>query len=106
METRANYIAVGAFVLACMLALVVTVLWLAGVQYSQEYVYYQTTFTGSVPGLGKGTLVRYKGIEGGRVDGLDFAPDEPGSVVATLEVRPDLNIHDDAIASIASQGLT
>ena len=57
METKANYVAVGAFVLACMLALVVTVLWLAGVQYSQEYVYYQTKFTGSVSGLGKGTTV-------------------------------------------------
>ncbi|MEI9888905.1 MAG: MlaD family protein [Rhizomicrobium sp.] len=68
METKANYIAVGAFVLACMLALVVTVLWLAGVQYSQEFVYYQTTFTGSVTGLGKGTVVRYNGIEVGRVD--------------------------------------
>ncbi len=106
METKANYIAVGAFVLACMLALVVTVLWLAGVQYAQEFVYYQTTFSGSVTGLGKGTVVRYNGIEVGRVDGLDFAKDDPSSVVATLQVRPDLNIHDDAIASIASQGLT
>lgn len=106
METKANYIAVGAFVLACMLALVVTVLWLAGVQYSQEFVYYQTTFSGSVTGLGKGTTVRYNGIEVGRVDSLDFAKDDPSSVVATLQVRPDLNIHDDAVASIASQGLT
>ncbi|HEY0302468.1 MAG TPA: MlaD family protein [Rhizomicrobium sp.] len=106
METKANYIAVGAFVLACMLALVVTVLWLAGVQYSQEYVYYTTTFHGSVTGLGKGTVVRYNGIEVGRVDGLAFDPGDPKSVVATLQVRPDLQIHTDATASIASQGLT
>jgi phospholipid/cholesterol/gamma-HCH transport system substrate-binding protein len=106
METRANYVAVGAFVLICMLALVVTVLWLAGVQYSQEYVYYQTTFTGSVTGLGKGTTVRYNGIEVGRVDSLEFDPNDPKSVVAKLQVRPDLNIHNDATASIASQGLT
>lgn len=106
METKANYVAVGAFVLACMLALVVTVLWLAGVQYSQEYVYYQTKFTGSVTGLGKGTVVRYNGIEVGRVDSLDFAPNDPSSVIATLQVRPDLSIYNDAKASIASQGLT
>ena len=106
METKANYIAVGAFVLACMLALVVTILWLAGVQYSQEYVYYTTTFNGSVTGLGKGTTVRYNGIEVGRVQGLDFAPNDPSSVIATLEVRPDLPIYKDATASIASQGLT
>jgi phospholipid/cholesterol/gamma-HCH transport system substrate-binding protein len=106
METKANYIAVGAFVLACMLALVVTVLWLAGVQYSTEYVYYTTKFTGSVTGLGKGTTVRYNGIEVGRVDSMDFAPNDPSSVIATLEVRPDLSIYNDATASIASQGLT
>ena len=106
METKANYVAVGAFVLACMLALVVTVLWLAGVQYSQEYVFYTTKFTGSVTGLGKGTVVRYNGIEVGRVDSLDFAPNDPSSVIATLEVRPDLSIYKDAKASIASQGLT
>ena len=41
METKANYVAVGAFVLACVIGLVVTILWLAGVQYSQEYAYYQ-----------------------------------------------------------------
>jgi phospholipid/cholesterol/gamma-HCH transport system substrate-binding protein len=106
METKANYVAVGAFVLACMLALVVTVLWLAGVQYSQEYVFYQTKFTGSVTGLGKGTVVRYNGIEVGRVENLDFAPNDPSSVIATLQVRPDLSIYNDATASIASQGLT
>ncbi|MEI9994627.1 MAG: MlaD family protein [Rhizomicrobium sp.] len=106
METKANYVAVGAFVLACMLALVVTVLWLAGVQYSQEYVYYTTKFSGSVSGLGKGTVVRYNGIEVGRVDSLDFAPNDPSSVIATLQVRPDLSIYSDATASIASQGLT
>ena len=31
METKANYVAVGAFVLACVIGLVVTILWLAGV---------------------------------------------------------------------------
>ena len=36
METKANDVAVGAFVLACAVGLVVTILWLAGVQYSQK----------------------------------------------------------------------
>ena len=58
METNANYVAVGAFVLTCMLGLVITLLWLSGLQYSQEFSYYQTYFTGPVTGLGKGTMVR------------------------------------------------
>jgi phospholipid/cholesterol/gamma-HCH transport system substrate-binding protein len=106
METKANYVAVGAFVLICVIGLVVTLLWLAGAQYSQEYSYYQTNFKGSVSGLGKGTLTRYNGIEVGRVTDLTFDPNDPQSVIVTLQVQPNLNIRDDSVASIASQGLT
>ena len=52
METKANYVAVGAFVLACVIGLVVTIMWLAGVQYAQEYSYYEADFKGPVTGLG------------------------------------------------------
>ena len=106
METRANYVAVGAFVLACVVGLVVTILWLAGTQYSQEYAYYQTFFKGPVTGLGKGTITRYNGIEVGRITELAFDPNDPQSVVVTLQVQPRLNIRDDSVASIESQGLT
>ena len=106
METKANYVAVGAFVLACMIGLVVTILWLAGTQYSQEYAYYQTFFKGPVTGLGKGTITRYNGIEVGRVTDLVFDPNDPQSVIVTLQVQPNLNIREDSVASIESQGLT
>jgi phospholipid/cholesterol/gamma-HCH transport system substrate-binding protein len=106
METKANYVAVGAFVLICMLGLVVTVLWLAGAQYSQEYEYYQTSFKGPVTGLGNGTTVRFNGIDVGHVTDLAFDPNDPQRVIATLQVKPDLHIRQDSRASIESQGLT
>src|SRR5665213_3178222 len=106
MENKANYVAVGAFVLACVIGLVVTILWLAGAQYSQEYSYYQTYFKGAVTGLGKGTITRYNGIEVGRVTDLQFNPADPQSVIVTLQVQPNLNIREDSEASIESQGLT
>src|SRR6201996_4524559 len=106
METKANYVAVGAFVLACVIGLVVTILWLAGAQYSQEYSYYQTYFKGPVTGLGKGTGTRYNGIDVGRVTDLKFNPDDPQSVIVTMQVQPNLNIREDSQASIESQGLT
>jgi phospholipid/cholesterol/gamma-HCH transport system substrate-binding protein len=106
METKANYVAVGAFVLVCVLGAVVALLWLAGAQYSEEYAYYRTVFSGSVTGLGDGTVVRYNGIQVGRVSKLDFDPDDPKSVVVTLQINPALNIHSDSVASIASEGLT
>ena len=106
METKANYVAVGAFVLACVIGLVVTIMWLAGVQYSQEYAYYQAFFKGSVTGLGKGTITRYNGIEVGRITDLQFDPSDPQRVIVTMQVQPNLNIREDSVASIDSQGLT
>jgi len=89
-----------------MLGLVITMLWLAGIQYSQEFAYYQTNFTGPVTGLGKGTTVRYNGIEVGRVDALRFDPNDPQVVIVTLQVQPHLGIRVDSVVSIESQGLT
>jgi len=106
LETKANYVAVGAFVLVCVIGLVVTILWLAGAQYSQEYSYYQTYFKGPVTGLGKGTVTRYNGIDVGRVTDLKFNPNDPQSVIVTMQVQPNLNIREDSQASIESQGLT
>ncbi len=106
METKANYVAVGAFVLICIVGLVVTLLWTAGVQYSQEYAYFQTYFKGPVTGLGNGTTVRYNGIDVGRVTQLDFDPNDPQRVIVRLQVKPDLHIRQDSEASIESQGLT
>jgi phospholipid/cholesterol/gamma-HCH transport system substrate-binding protein len=106
METKANYVAVGAFVLIGVLGLLVALLWLAGAQYREEFAYYRTYFTGSVTGLGKGTSVRYDGIEVGRVSELTFDPENPKRVIVTMQVQPSLPIHDDSLASIASEGLT
>ena len=106
METKANYVAVGAFVLACVIGLVVAIMWLAGAQYSQEYAYYQANFKGPVTGLGKGTVTRYNGIEVGRVTDLAFDPNDPQRVIITLQVQPNLDIREDSVASIDSQGIT
>jgi phospholipid/cholesterol/gamma-HCH transport system substrate-binding protein len=106
METKANYVAVGAFVLALVLGLVIALLWLTGAQYAQEYAYYQTFFSGSVSGLGTGTSVRYNGIEVGRVSKLNFDANDPRRVQVLMQIDPTLKIHADSVAYIASQGLT
>ncbi|HTW36861.1 MAG TPA: MlaD family protein [Rhizomicrobium sp.] len=106
METKANYVAVGAFVLISVFGLVIALLWLAGAQYREEYAYYRTYFSGPVTGLGKGTTVRYNGIDVGRVSQLDFDPEDPKRVIVTMQLSPSLPIHNDSLASIASEGLT
>ena len=106
METKANFVAVGVFVVAGVTALFMVIVWLAGSQYRNEYVYYRTSFNGPVTGLGRGTVVRYNGIDVGRIDSLAFDADDPKRVQATLQLDNGLQLHVDSVASIESQGLT
>jgi len=106
METRASYVTVGAFVMVCLIGLIVSMLWLTGAQYRQEFIYFRTFFSGPVTGLGRGTVVRYNGIDVGSVTELAFDPADPRRVIVTLQTTPDLLLHADSIASIEQQGFT
>jgi phospholipid/cholesterol/gamma-HCH transport system substrate-binding protein len=106
METRASYVLVGSFVMACLLGLIIAMLWLTGSQYRQEFAYYRTVFTGGVVGLGPGTTVRFNGIDVGNVAELAFDPANPSSVIVTVQIDPSVPIQVDAVASIQSQGFT
>ena len=106
METKANYVAVGLFVLMGIFGLFIALLWLAGSQYTEEFAYYRTVFSGSVTGLGTVMMVRYNGIDVGHVSKLNFDPDDPKRVVVILQIDPTLRLHTDCVATIASEGLT
>src|SRR5580658_3807640 len=106
METRANYVAVGAFVLILLAGSFVAMIWLLRVQFRTEYSYFETHFEGPVTGLGKGAPARLNGIEVGRVQEIEFDPDDPKLVVVILQLRAALVIHSDAVASLETQGLT
>lgn len=104
METKAHFVAVGGFVLAAVVTLVAVIMWFAGTDYASKE-YYETDFTGAVTGLSSGTPVRYNGIDVGRVSELKFDPKDPRIVRVILEIRDDVRIHTDAVASMESQGL-
>lgn len=106
METRANYVAVGAFVLAILVGVVVVVLWLARIEFNREFVYYDIYFSGSVTGLAQGSEVRYNGIRVGRVTEIRIDPQNLQQVRVTVELDQTALIKSDAVASLESQGLT
>jgi len=104
METKSQNVLVGAFVLAGILAFITIAVWLNGTR--TDVALYQSSFAGPVVGLASGTPVRYNGIDIGRVSKVDLDPGDPKRVVALFEVRPDLPIHQDSVASVESEGLT
>lgn len=106
METRANYVAVGAFVVIILTGVVVMVLWLARVEFNREFALYDIYFTGSVTGLTQGSAVLYNGIQVGRVTEIRIDPQNLQQVRVTIEVDQPALIKSDAVASLEMQGLT
>jgi phospholipid/cholesterol/gamma-HCH transport system substrate-binding protein len=106
METRANYVAVGAFVLAMLAAIVVAVAWLGATSFNRDFAHYDIYFPGSVTGLAQGSAVLYNGIQVGRVIEIRLNPKNVGEVRVTIEVDPTIQIKSDAAASLEVQGFT
>ncbi|HUB15075.1 MAG TPA: MlaD family protein [Acetobacteraceae bacterium] len=106
MEARANYVAVGAFVLLVLAGIVLATLWLARVEFKTAFKFYQTHVSGSVSGLDTGAPVRLNGIDVGRVTRIDLDPVDPELVTLVMEVRGSIKLHADAVASLETQGLT
>lgn len=106
METRANYTAVGAFVLALAAAVFVFVIWLAKVQFDKAIQPYYIMVTGTVTGLVEGGPVRYRGVNVGTVSDIRINPENVEEVRLTIEVPEDTPIKTDAIASLEPVGVT
>lgn len=106
METRANYVAVGAFVVLLLAAFFVAVLWLARVEFDRRLAVYDIYFGGSVTGLAVGASVRYSGVDIGRVTEIRLDPQNVERVRVTVEVDPDAVIKEDAVAALQYQGVT
>lgn len=106
METKANYIVVGAFTLILLLGLVSAVVWLADVELDDEFAYYDLYFDGSVTGLKVGNPVRYRGVPVGVVTDMKINPDNVEQVKVTIEVPNETPIKEDAEASLEFQGIT
>jgi phospholipid/cholesterol/gamma-HCH transport system substrate-binding protein len=90
METRAHYVAVGAFVLAVILLAFVTVIWLGRSEFSQQAKRFYIFFSGSVAGLNKGSQVQYSGIPVGRVIDIRVDPDDVEKIQVTVEINSSI----------------
>lgn len=106
METRANHLWVGGFVLLLLAALLVFVLWLTKVEFQKVKDIYYIFFSGSVTGLQEGSPVRYAGIPVGTVTEIRIAPNDVSQVRVTVELQPGTPVREDSLASLEVQGLT
>ncbi len=106
METRANYILVGVFTLAALLAAFLFVYWTAQFGGTEETAPIRIRISGSAAGLGQGSLVSFNGVRIGDVRSVNFDPENPGIAVANARVIRNAPITPSTRASIGIQGLT
>ena len=106
METRANHLLVGGFVLAFAAALIAFIVWIAGSEGDGGVDRYKIVFEGSVNGLSEGGTVSYSGVKIGEVRSIALDPQEPGKVDVVIEVQEGAPIKTDTEASLELLGIT
>lgn len=106
METRANYVLIGAFTLLTAACLLLFGLWAAKYTSDKDWRYYNVVFSEAVTGLTEGGSVQYNGISVGTVDTLSLAPDDPRKVIAHVKLRATAPVKVDTRAKLSFTGLT
>jgi phospholipid/cholesterol/gamma-HCH transport system substrate-binding protein len=105
METHARYIVVGTFALAAFAALLGFLLWLAQVEIARTYAQYDIVFD-TVSGLSQDSVVRYNGVDVGKVLSIDLDRENPQLVRVRIEVAAATPVRKDTVATLSSQGVT
>ncbi len=105
METRANYVLIGAFALAGFLGILAFLLWFAQFELDRQFDYYDVRFS-SVSGLSRASEVRFSGLPVGQVVDVRLSSERDGSVTVRLEIEGDTPVRTDSIATIESMGVT
>ena len=106
METKANYVLIGAFTIAVTLFLLLFALWAAKYSSDRDWNTYDVIFNEPVTGLSEGSSVQYNGIAVGTIDSLMLVPDDPRQVVARLRLHTTTPVKTDTRAKLSMTSLT
>jgi phospholipid/cholesterol/gamma-HCH transport system substrate-binding protein len=104
METRANYVLIGAFTLAVIAAAFGFVLWFQSLHTTKARGPLRVIFEGPASGLRNGGSVNFNGITIGEV--ISVKLDNPRRVVALAMVENTAPLRKDTLVGLEFQGLT
>jgi len=106
MERDAHYAAVGIATVALLAALAVFAIWLARLQFNDDYDIYDIVFYGPVRGLSEGGEVHFNGIRVGEVTDLNLDPDKGDQVIARVRLNGTTPVRVTSRAQLEPQGIT
>jgi phospholipid/cholesterol/gamma-HCH transport system substrate-binding protein len=105
--TRKEKVDAGLFLLIGVLLLIGTIAVVAGVNLERRGDVYLVKIPKSVGGLREGSVVKYLGVQVGRVKAVDFPAEDVESVRVRIEItRPSTPIRSGTFATLASNFLT
>ena len=105
METRSNYVMVGAVTLAMLAGLLLFTVWIAGLSNKQTKCY-DIYFAQGVSGLNKGSNVSFSGVPVGQVEQISLLPNRPEFVWVRIEVDEETPVLQGTTAQIKGVGFT
>jgi phospholipid/cholesterol/gamma-HCH transport system substrate-binding protein len=106
LETKANYVLIGAFTIIVGIGLLLFGLWAAKYSSERSFQAYQVVFREAVTGLSVGSPVQYNGIAVGSITKLSLAPNDPSQVIAQLRLDSSTPVKTDTTAKLAITSLT
>ena len=98
METKANFVMIGAASIVGVIMILMFALWMANSEYSRGYNEFDVVFSDPVRGLAEGGEVRFNGIKVGEVTALNIDPDNNNRVIARIRISSNIPIKRDSIA--------
>ena len=105
METRSNYVMVGAVTLAMLVGLLLFVVWIAGLS-NKATRCYDIYFAQGVSGLNKGSGVTFSGVPVGQITQVSLLPNRPEFVWIRIEVDDETPVLQGTTAQIKGVGFT
>lgn len=106
METRANYVLIGAVTLALLGLGALFAMWLGSMRFNPEFDVYDIPFEAPVRGLEIGGEVRFNGIKVGEVEDLRLDLKNPEVVIARARIRAQTPVRTDSYAELEPRGVT
>jgi phospholipid/cholesterol/gamma-HCH transport system substrate-binding protein len=104
-ETRSNYVMVGAVTVALLVGALLFIVWLAGLSNKQTKCY-DIYFAEGVGGLNKGSNVSFSGVPVGQVSKISLLPNRPEFVWVRIEVDSQTPVLQGTSAQIHGVGFT
>ena len=105
METRSNYVMVGAVTVALLAGVLLFIVWLAGLSNKQTKCY-DIYFSQGVGGLNKGSNVSFSGVPVGQVSKISLLPNRPEFVWVRIDVDQQTPVLQGTTAQIHGVGFT